>query len=578
MRNGVAIRYGDIAPEAKENFSADVTETQPFVDFEKFKKYNLNFPNYVNPCDYYQTPLDGKGTVFPTAPETANLGWWSEQKTDENGLFANPITMTLTAEKTYTSQGITLHFDKYNNIFPSYIKVIWYRDFDILSEMEFYPDNAEYFCQNKVENYNKLKITFTGLNMPFAYLKVFAIDYGYGTFFYGDELRNVNISQAIDPVSGEISINYMDFELDSVRNIEYDFQKKQPLIGYFDGEMLQQTFITNAKRKSKRLWKIESEDYIGLMHSIPFFGGVYEDVPVKTLLDEIFTKANIPYVIDEGFLTETISGYIPYTTCREAVLQIAFALGAVVDTSKSEFVKIYALDDDIKQEIPLNRIMEGQTFTDEEKVTGVSLTAHNWVKSNDVVNIYGSKDEEVGVIGEEVFLNFSEPVYNIIVNGAEVIESSANHIKFRTTAKFLLIDAKKYKDQSKVVTKKDEFLTATEIENILPIEDAMLVNAKNVDKILDKCYNYLTRNKKVDMGIVEGKHVTEAKTIKYGEVKYGQAKYGETTLVEVTYDAPVNVGEKITFATEYYGNQTARIVEQKYNLDGGIKIKEAVLR
>ena len=578
MRNGVAIRYGDIAPEAKENFNADVTEAQPFVDFEKFKKYNLNFPNYVNPCDYYQAPLDGRGVAFSATPETANLGWWSEQKTDDNGMFASPITITLTAKKTYTSQGITLHFDKYNNIFATHIKIIWYRDFEILSEMEVYPNNAEYFCQNKIENYNKLKITFTGLNMPFAYLKVLTIDYGYGTFFYGDELRDVNISQTIDPVSGEISINYMDFELDSVRNIEYDFQKKQPLIGYFDGEMLQQTFITNAKRKSKRLWKIESEDYIGLMDSIPFFGGVYEDIPVQDLLDEIFNKSNIPYTIDESLLSETISGYIPYTTCREALMQIAFALGAVVDTSKSDFVKIYLLDDDVKQEIPLNRIMEGQSFTDEEKVTGVSLTAHNWVKSKEVVNIYGSEDEDVGVIGEEVFLKFSEPVYNIIVNGAEVLESSANHIKFRTTSKFLLIDAKKYVDQSKVVTKKDELLTATEIENILPIEDATLVNANNVDKILNKCYNYLTRNKKVDMGIVEGKHVTEPKIIKYGQAKYGQVKYGEITPAVVTYDTPVNVGERITFATEYYGNQTARIVEQKYNLDGGIKIKEAVLR
>jgi hypothetical protein len=259
-------------------------------------------------------------------------------------------------------------------------------------------------------------------------------------------------------------------------------------------------------------------------------------------------------------------------------MQIAFALSAVVDTSKSELVKIYALDDDIKQEIPLNRIMEGQMFTDEEKVTGVSLTAHNWTKSKEVVNIYGSETEDVGIVGEEIFLKFSEPVYNITTNGAKVLESSANHIKFRTISEFLLIYAKKYKDQSKVVTKKDELLTATEIENILPIEDAMLVNSNNVDKILNKCYNYLTRNKKVDMGIVEGKHVTEPKTIKYGQVKYGQAKYGETTPAEVTYDAPVNVGEKITFATEYYGNQTARIVEQKYNLDGGIKIKEAVLR
>ena len=42
---GVAIRYGDVAPEAKENFVPTASESQ-FDTLEQLQQYNLNFPNY----------------------------------------------------------------------------------------------------------------------------------------------------------------------------------------------------------------------------------------------------------------------------------------------------------------------------------------------------------------------------------------------------------------------------------------------------------------------------------------------------------------------------------------------------
>ena len=120
---GVAIRYGDVAPEAKENFVPTASESK-FDTLTQLQQYNLDFPNYANPCGLYSVVLDGTASAFPSVPEQANLGLWSERITNENGLFVDengneePIILTLTSKGQYSSQGLTFTFDTYNQIYP----------------------------------------------------------------------------------------------------------------------------------------------------------------------------------------------------------------------------------------------------------------------------------------------------------------------------------------------------------------------------------------------------------------------------------------------------------------------------
>ena len=47
MNRGVAIRYGDVAPEAKENFKP-TSDSAKFDTLAQLQQYNLNFPNCDN--------------------------------------------------------------------------------------------------------------------------------------------------------------------------------------------------------------------------------------------------------------------------------------------------------------------------------------------------------------------------------------------------------------------------------------------------------------------------------------------------------------------------------------------------
>ena len=553
--SGVSILYGDVAPGAKENFVPIPSESE-FNTVEQLQKYNLNFPNYENPCELYSVLLDGNAKVLPPDTNKINVGLWSEQLSQADGRFAQPIVLTLESVGNYTSSGFSFTFDKHNEVYATHINIHWYRIFEgettDLGQKDFYPSASSYFCANKVELFNKVVITFTAINMPYTRLKLRAIDYGRGTQFSGQELRSVKLIQEVNPISSEISINTADFTLDT-HGEEYSFQSRQPLSIYFNGKLKATTFVKKYTRKSQKIWQIQSEDYIGAMEETMYLGGIYVNEDAGTIISDIFSVAKIPYEMDESLKTIKVSGYIPYTNCRNALMQVAFAIQAVVDTSNSDVVKVLTLENEIKQTIPLNRIMQGQSFSDEDTVSAVEVYAHTYKPVLEELEAYSAEDSGVG---ENIFVVFSEPLHSLNIINGEILESGNNYAKINALDGCVLT-GKKYEHTSLTKTLKNPLVAANDLEKVIAVTDATLVSPDNVDNILEKCYNWLIRVNQVNLKIVEGKHIKEQ---------------------EIIYDQEVNVGDKIRAMTEYLGEVEGTIVKQTFSLAGGIIVKDAVMK
>jgi hypothetical protein len=558
----VKIKYADIAPYAKENFVPSISDKASFINPDQLQIDNLNVANYANPCELYQTLLDGKAAVFPKTPTNESMGLWSSSISNEKGSFNVPPVLTLqTSGGRYVSPGLTLTFDTDNNIFCNDLNIKWYRDNSLIADMDFTPDVPTYFCKNEVDGYNKVVITFRKMNMPYNRLKLRSVDYGYITIFNANELTNVNLIQEIDPISENLIINVCDFTFQRENpNIEYSFQKRQPLSIYFDNELKATGFVDKSTRKGRDLWDIETIDYIGILDSIKFTGGIYKEKNAVELLKSILTQAKVPFRISDELLQQKISGYIPICTCREAITQICFAIGAVADTSNSDRLEIYVLPSSAVKHITKDRIHQGQAFTNNDKITEVQLTVHSYVKSGETNEVYKAADSGTG---KNIFVEFSEPLYELSISNGQIISNGANYAVIDADANCIL-SGYKYTDDITVKSRQRPDLLANDIENIKSITDKTLVSFDNADKILNLCYEYITKNNYISLGIYETKEV-----IKYGTVRYGMVKYGENRFVE-----PVNVGEYITTETEYLGVLDGRIISERFNLNGGIILKE----
>ena len=541
------IYYGDIAPDAKENFVAEAQDIADFVNLSQLQVNDLRVGNYANPCEKYQTLLDGSMEVFPQQLSEAKAGFWSNSLSDERGRFEEPIELRLRSQGVFASSGITLTFDVDNNIYCTYLSISWHYNGEEVSFAEFNPDAPIYFCENKVDYYDELVITFYEMNMPLQRMKLRSIEYGRGITFSASELKDVKLIQQIDPISETIYINTCDFTLNANNDIEYFFQKKQPLKAYFDGNLLSTVFIESAKRQNKNTWKISAGDYFSILDNITFMGGIYDNIYVGYLLDEIFNQTNVPHHIDEEIYQETVRGYIPICSCREAIQRICFACGLSATTANIDYVNISKLPNYITEDIAASKIKQNPSYEYLDKVTEIQITQHEFVKSTEQIVLFDASNG-VDPNGELVFVEFPEPIYNLIIMGSGTIESSGTNFAYITAYANTILKGYRYVDKKQVAVKQNQLVLSSDLQNIKTISDQYLVSADNIDNVLNMCYNYYTGDLKADISIFER-----------------------------TYDYWTTVGDVVSVSTDYLGNVTGRIISQRFNLNGGLLLKKTEL-
>ena len=567
----VVVKYGDIAIGARDSFVPSSESGTSFSQIEKIQK-NVSFPNYQNACDYLSVPLDGSALPIPNV-SSENIGFWSKVKSDSNGSFEIPVLLNFVSDGYYTSPGITLYFDDKNGVYAKNLEIIWKRNGQEISRKTFNPTSAIFFCENRVELYNEIVITVYSVNMPLNALKIKSIEYGNGTEFTGEELKLVKIKQEISQISSELPISTGDIVIHSKNGREYFFQDRQPIDIYSDGKLLLKTFVESFKKTNKNEWSISGEDYIGLMDGVPFYGGVYTIKNASELIQEIFATAKVPYELSTDFVDSTVRGYIPYTTCREALEQVLFAIGAVANTSESENVKIYKLSNEISQEIQPWRVIRGQTSTEKGRVSKVEVVSHSYRKTQDTVEVYNASTSQTG---EEIFITFSEPLHGLSITNGTIIESGANHAVI-SASEGCVLTGKRY--EHTMVTKflKNPLVPANATENVVSVKDATLVSDDNVDNVLNLCYNHIINKSNMNMRIVDGKHVVEGKRARYDEFAYDEMLYDQIIQPTVKYDKPNKLGDLVVVTSEKGKKKTARITKQSFSLVGNIKVKDTVL-
>ena len=159
------IKYTDIALGAKEAFEITTGGKLPASNVDLIKTDGAEFKRYDIPFELNSMLLDGEATFLPE-DELAEIGFISEEMSNENSEFQTPISIELTATEAYTSNGIALRFDEIKNIYATHLNIKWYNGETLLDDMDFYPQSAYYFCNNKVDFYNKIVITIYAIKTP----------------------------------------------------------------------------------------------------------------------------------------------------------------------------------------------------------------------------------------------------------------------------------------------------------------------------------------------------------------------------------------------------------------------------
>jgi hypothetical protein len=449
--------------------------------------------------------LDGE-YKFKPADSLTHVGLMSLSMSDVDGVFGTAPVLTLNFSGTYTTTGLTLNFSQDTGDWADSIRVVYYNGASVRRTDDYVVTDWQFSTGQAVSTFNKIIITFYSTNKAYRYLRLMGLDFGTLTYFRGADIKSASLVEEVNPPSVEVTANAFEMSLFSTTpqfsiidpTGDYAALKlNQPLDVYEevgnDTVYMGQFYLKGWENISENEVKFTCVDRMGVLGDLQYNGGFWETATdAEGILDAMMLAAKTPYELDEDLVGATIQGWIPSMSYREAIQQIAFAIGGYVDCARSGAVKIRKMtliadlsgyDNTIGREA---KSLSGSLAL-KPLVTGVSVISYKYTKQTvDIIF------ESYLAAGTHTIL-FSAPATSVgIVGGYASITSKAAHwaIVSVSISGTIRIQGELYAESEAVYSVNMSGLDASVPKNVIKIEDTRLIHAGNATTTAQRLYDY----------------------------------------------------------------------------------------
>lgn len=441
--------------------------------------------------------LDGSRDILPDEPE--DIGWWSSTRSADEvkgfilgqgilgvtplgvakpgGDFSDPPLITIDFEQRFSATGITLTFSPSTEQWCTDILVKWYREGELLAEISGRPGTAQWSGGGPVDSFDRITLELMATNQPGQLAKIQQIVVGKTIVFGREEIVSAQLVNEIDHTLGTLPVDTSRFEVTGPDGLLLHPQERQRLELYRDGQLLASHYIVTSTREVAGQYVLDCQSAIGLLED-DFLGGIYDDEPMKNVVSDIL--GDIQYEIAQELDEETITGYIPVCTRREALQQVAFAVGALATTWRSSRIRLVPLAAGEATEFTPDGIFPGARLERSSRVAKCEVTVHRYKKSN---------TEEVLLEDEDVdgLVTFPDPHWDYSITGGEITASGANWLRV-TASGPVTVTAKTYIHTTSIRSRTNPDATYAERSNVMAVSEATLVTKANAQKVLDRLY------------------------------------------------------------------------------------------
>lgn len=485
----LSVKYIDVPVGAQEDATAAFTTAQPFSTAAQITEGVADTAwATLEPSGW---TLDGSRELFDDTPE--NVGWWSKERTNDNGRFDEPPVITISFPQPYTSTGLTFIFWPSMDQWCNEINVIWYNGQTILAQTTTNPDGAKWVLTQAVEGFDRIKISLLSTNIPGQFAKIQQIQIGHVVVFLQDELVHVTLLNEIDPSLCELSIDTMKVEILEKKDRFLIPQKNQAMYLYRDDEQIASQYITDSSRENQRFYTFSCQSAVGRLED-DFLGGIYNGYSVDTLLSAVLEGFSSDWTPFSG---SVITGYLPVCTRREALQQVAFAIGAVVTTQGDGTIRLVPLSNSVDAEFTGSNIFSGAKMNREAQTAAVQIFVHRYTEDEEEEKLIDNEE----IDGENVLYVFSAPHHSYSIVGGNIVDSGENWVQI-TASGPVTLTGKKYIHSTYVRKKENPYATAAEKGNVVSVENATLIHAGNADYAINRLFEYHTLKNVLTQNVV----------------------------------------------------------------------------
>lgn len=454
--------------------------------------------------------LDGQYKFKADNDAYVHIGLMSLEMSNGSGTgFGGPPNIDITFTTVHSTDGLTLRFLEHSGDWASTV-TIWYYDAfgSIITSDTYHPTSAEFSTTLAVSNFKRVYIEFSATNKPYRYARLLGVDFGQLTYFTASDIKKASVVEEVDPLSITLPIDTFEMRLFS-QTAEFSIinpsgsyaalQQNQPFDVYEDtGDKVYigQFFLRDWENPSDKEVIFRCVDRLGVLDRLPYVGVIYDSasggILVENLIDGILTPLGVPYELDLALYGTIIKGWIPYTTVRAALQQIAFAIGAYVTCSRSGIIRIIKTvlaSDAVSFDFTVTKSqksLDEQSLTLKPLVTGVQVTAHSYLSNANAVTLYN------GSLGTGTYtIKFTAPAHNLSISGATITSSGANYAIINVASPgTVLLTGQGYDDTTQVFAVNTGGLDPNVVLNVLSISTATLVTPATAQATTQRVYDY----------------------------------------------------------------------------------------
>ena len=435
--------------------------------------------------------LDGTMRIMPDDP---NPGWWSMERSGDDGRFVNPPRITISFPEPYGSTGFTMTFSPATDQWCSEIHATWYNGQTLLVDQTYYPNDPNWILEETVESFDTVVFDLMATNKPGHFAKVQRIEIGRTVLFGADEIISARLLNEVDSSLCELTVDTMEFEMHDPQERSFLPQENQRVELLQDGVLRASHYITSSTRKAKSNYSISCQSSIGLLND-EFLGGMYSQKPLPELVAEILGEWE--FEIHSNFNGVTLTGYLPVCSQREALQQVSFAVGALISTQGSTKIRFLPIPTTVSARFNESEIFLGGNVKTAPRYARVEVNSHTYTKTDNVETLMDEEDVE----GENVLITFTTPHYDYEITGGVINDSDINWVNITPTGPVTL-NAKTYLHSTRTHVKRNPEATAKEKGNYIAVTECTLINSGNAQEAVERLYTAKQRRQTVNQDVI----------------------------------------------------------------------------
>lgn len=420
-------KYSDFALGAKENASYSINKelqegsalTQLRVGVKPYDFVSLEENAYITsqPKKYYTLQQD--------------LGLLTAENSNENGVFVEPIILTVNFPLYFSMTGITINS---RNIIKK-ITISAYQNNTEIAKQTFSNASSDNFYPINIELANKIVFTIEEIDKPHHFFGIYNIEYGKIRLFNDETSINAEITNNFSVLGDTLEYDTLDLTVIDPEKEDYLFQRKQPIDFVVDDIQKARFYVDSGTELDDNTVQLLAYDEIASLED-DFLGGMYENYPFNTLVEDILSGTNINFETEN---TENIvlSGYLPISSRRKALQTVL--QGSNIRCHKSDKIVFKPLITQISDTIlDETNIINKPQKNKKQELRSLVVKKHNYSKGVEETEIYHWYISTT----ENVRISFSSPMHSLKAyevigvdeNEQDIIaETESENVKFLQT-------------------------------------------------------------------------------------------------------------------------------------------------